>query len=66
VSKGIERKTPVLLSGYIALGFGSSSVSVFMDGESEKYRKNAGNYLLYLVQPPSLAPLTARAEEPEI
>ena len=66
MSERIERKPPVLLSSYVALGFGSSRVSIFVDGESEKYRKNAGYDLLYLVQPPSLAPRDAFAEEPEI
>jgi hypothetical protein len=47
VSQRIEREPAVLLSGYIALGFGSSGVSIFMDGESQKYRKNTGYYLLY-------------------
>ena len=66
MSQRIERKATVLLSGYIALGSGRSGMCILVDGESEKYRKNTGYYLLYLVQPPSLAPRNAVAEEPEI
>jgi hypothetical protein len=56
MSERIERKPSVLLSSYIALGFGSSGVSIFVDGQSEKNRKNTGYYLLYLVQPPIARP----------
>ncbi len=54
MGKGIERKPPVVLSGYVALGFGSSSMSIFVDRKSEKYRKETSYYplYLYLVQPP--------------
>ena len=52
MSERIERKPPILLSRYVALGFGCPRMSIFVDGESEKYRKKTCYYLLYLVQPP--------------
>jgi hypothetical protein len=48
----IQGNPAELLGSVVSLKFGNPRVSIFMDAQSQKYGKNTGYYVLYLIQPP--------------